>query len=95
MYGTHKYGTQKDPKQSRDPAPDDADSGSHDWPRACDRREVMAEDDLLLRRYIINAVGQFLGRHQTFGVEAEDLLAQILAIRIVGDHVADEGDHGD
>ena len=60
---------------------------------AGDRREVMAEEDPLVRRHEVAAVVEPLGRRRAARVEPEDLLGDEPRVEAVGDEIgADGGD---
>jgi hypothetical protein len=61
--------------------------GAHQRTRAGDGREVVSEDDPLVRGHVIASVVEPLGRRSPGGVEGEDVARDEPAVEPVGDEI--------
>ena len=65
------------------PAPDHRDRWSEHGREACDRRIVVAEQDIFARRHIVVSVLELVGRRNSVGVEPEHAFGDPTGVKTV------------
>ena len=89
--GAEEDAAQQDPQQHRHPAEDRGLDGAVDGGGAGDGGELVAEDHVGVRRNIVHAVLQLVGRRLGLGVDAPGP-GQIAAVDEIGRQQYDNGD---
>ena len=84
MNGTDEDGSQHDPQQSRQPAPEHGDGRAHNGPGSGNAGEVVSENDLPWRGDEVDVVLQFMTGRDGLRVELKDAGGQPASIRVVG-----------
>src|SRR5690606_38496479 len=85
VHAREEHGADRDPEERRHPPPDHGDGRSDDGRGAGDRREVMTPEDELVRRDVVDAVVEFMGRSAERFVEPVHATTEIAGVEEVSD----------